>query len=137
MKVRAHHLICLLAFKGKGYSKSFVEQFSKMRKFYIDNKDATIGVITSPDDACKECPYLEKGGCAFPADGPESRVVEFDKEALALLGIEEGRYRVPEIHKRLKEIDLGRVESFCKKCSWHDKLNCHQIIKKTIKHKLS
>lgn len=50
IRLRAHHLLCLLTFAGKGYSPAFAARFSVIARRI--HKGATIQIVTGPDDIC-------------------------------------------------------------------------------------
>jgi len=42
MKIRAHHLLCLLGFVGMGYSSKFVEKIKEIKKKVENEPDELI-----------------------------------------------------------------------------------------------
>jgi hypothetical protein len=59
MKIRGHHLLCLLHFEGKGYSRDFIENMYKIKEAL--EKGKVFFVLNSCDDICRKCPYMEGG----------------------------------------------------------------------------
>ena len=50
MDIRAHHLVCMRYFKGKGYSKEFISNFYKVINKLKNNQ--TIRIVNHPDIIC-------------------------------------------------------------------------------------
>lgn len=50
IRLRPHHLLCLLTYVGKGYSRAFVENYDRIAKRINDGED--IVVVEGPDDIC-------------------------------------------------------------------------------------
>src|SRR3989338_5500080 len=71
MDIRAHHLLCMRSFQGKGYSEEFVDNFYKV----IDElkKNPLVKVVNKPDAICEKCPH-NKNGCIKKGPKSELRV---------------------------------------------------------------
>lgn len=52
MKLRAHHLICLLGFRGLGYSPEFVENMARIADQLRSFPHTVIEIVRRPDDIC-------------------------------------------------------------------------------------
>ncbi len=126
-RLRGHHLLCLLAFTGEGYSDQFVVEFARLAKVYR-NPDALIEVRIAPDDACQACPHLGPGGCLSPIDGPEQAVQALDAAVLSVLGIQPGIHRAASLHHRLQRVTHDELHATCKACSWYGKTECQRLI---------
>jgi uncharacterized protein len=127
-RVRAHHLLCLLAFSGAGYSKAFEKRFSELAGIYRD-PSSLLDVADSPDDACEVCPHLSPGdGCVSPEDGPEQSVRNLDRAVLSLLGISPGVHVAGDIHARLAQVTIEDLNRACAGCSWFGKTDCQRLI---------
>ena len=127
MKVRGHHLLCLLAYTGEGYSPSFQEQFVRMVHAYR-NPETPLEVADSPDDACTACPHLAAAGCRSEVDGPEAEVASLDRQVLDALGLKPGSYSAGEVHDRLRALGMDELKALCSTCSWFEKLGCQKLI---------
>ena len=71
MKLRGHHLICLQFFKGKGYSKIFVENTKRIVDFWENN---SAEIVKGADDVCNFCPFIKNGRCNHPK--PKFRITK-------------------------------------------------------------
>lgn len=67
IRLRPHHLLCMLTYIGKGYSQAFVDNYSRIID-ELNTGDKTIELINGADDICaprlcdkndKECHCLE------------------------------------------------------------------------------
>lgn len=126
-RLRGHHLLCLLAFSGDGYSREFIVRFARLAAIYR-NPDSLIEVLTSADDACAACPHGSPDGCRSAIDGPEQAVKELDRAVLDLLGIGPGIHRASDLHARLARAEHEAVHKTCQACSWYGKTNCQELI---------
>lgn len=126
--LRGHHLICLVAFGGQGYSAKFSRNFKKLRKLYLSKPHHKVKVITTVDQACRQCPHLVQNKCTSLTDGPNARIMALDKKALKLLGIKTGVQTIGAIHQKLRQLKKASLISFCKNCSWHTKTHCPEVI---------
>ncbi|CDX34263.1 conserved hypothetical protein [Mesorhizobium sp. ORS 3359] len=50
VRLRAHHLLCLLTYVGKGYSPAFTANYDKVVKRLAGGED--ILIVSDPDDIC-------------------------------------------------------------------------------------
>jgi uncharacterized protein len=133
LTLRGHHLICLVAFSGQGYSAAFARNFKKLQGVYLSKSRHRVKVITAADQACQKCPHLVGNQCVSPTDGPNKKIVALDKKALKLLGIKPGIYKTGNIHSRLRQLKKGSIEAFCKKCSWYSLTHCPAVIARWAK----
>jgi hypothetical protein len=121
VRIRAHHLLCMLAYVGKGYSSAFVEGYDRVVERLGDGEDLLL--VAGPDDICK--PLLEDAQPHCLCDS----VTERDKRAAAaveaLLGrpVREGVRMVlePDMLRRMREaFRTGRLRGACQGCEWFD-----------------
>ena len=54
-QIRAHHGMCLVFFKGNGYSSGFTKHMGNVK--YALEKNPMIKVLTDEDDICKAVSY--------------------------------------------------------------------------------
>jgi uncharacterized protein len=128
LKLRGHHLICLVAFQGEGYSEAFARNFHKLQKIYLGQTEKKVKVIAGPDMACKKCPHLSKNVCTSSTDGPNDRIIALDKKAFKLLKIKPGIYTIGELHQHLRRLTKPSLHSFCRNCSWYGRMSCQRLI---------
>ena len=61
MIIRAHHLLCMRYFEGRGYSEEFVSNFYKIIDEFGSNP--VIQVVNYPEVICGKCPYNINSMC--------------------------------------------------------------------------
>ena len=120
IRLRPHHLLCLLTYVGKGYSAAFTANYDAIAARIGDGEDVVI--IAGPDDIC--APLLTD---AEPHCHRDS-VIERDRLALRDLGelLESpprlGQHVVlePALLKQMREaFTAGRTRTACVGCEWH------------------
>lgn len=120
IRLRPHHLLCLLTYVGKGYSAAFTANYDAIAARIGDGEDVLI--VAGPDDIC--APLLED---AEPHCHRDS-VIERDRLALRDLGElletapEVGQSLVLEPHMLLQmreAFTTGRTRAACVGCEWH------------------
>ncbi|MBU6374700.1 MAG: DUF1284 domain-containing protein [Bdellovibrionales bacterium] len=117
LRFRPHHFLCALGFQGKGYSPSFISNFSKIVQA-LNNKEGdqvVIEVVAETDSICEPCPNRRDTKCTT-----EEKIRLLDQRHQKLLGIEVGQNLQ---WGQAKDLMASRVEieSFrdaCKTCSW-------------------
>jgi hypothetical protein len=125
--LRGHHLLCLLAFSGEGYSPAFTQRFVELASVYRD-PHSRVRVVVGPDGACAACPHLSTSGCTSPTDGPEDSVAALDQAVLDALGISPGTWLAGELHSRVARLDRDALSSLCSRCSWFGRTSCQDLI---------
>jgi len=127
VKVRAHHLLCLLAFAGEGYSDTFEQEFGRLARTYRTS-GKLMEIVCGSDEACAACPHLGAEGCRSAEDGPEPRVLELDNAVLDALGLRPGLFESSFLLARVRALSPALLHSLCSKCSWYGKLPCQERI---------
>jgi len=118
LRLRAHNLLCIQGFVGKGYSPEFV---ANMRATVEALGDATsVTVVDGPDRLCEACPNLAASGCALHGEGTEAAIVGQDRDVLRRLGLTAGDV-VPwgEILARIRAaVEPEDLDEICGTCPW-------------------
>ena len=112
--LRGHHLLCLYGFRGLGYSKDFVDNLWRVKKA-ID-KGTLIKVVTTVDEICRACPYIDSSGCKrYP-----SIIKKRDKKVLEILCIKpNSSLKAGELFKLIeRSIRPQDLYSICNGCEW-------------------
>lgn len=119
VRLRAHHLLCLLTWAGKGYSPAFTAGFNAIAGRLAAGE--AVAVIEGPDDVC--APMLDAAGCHCR----NARVAERDRRAARDLSRLLGRPVAPGAALLLDGPTLARMrEGFaagalsdaCAGCEW-------------------
>ena len=119
IEIRAHALLCLQGFRGKGYSPAFVQRMGEVAARLQRHPEQVVRVVAAPDVFCAVCPH-EDGGCTLGGDDHEASVRAQDEQVLERLGLEAGAERpwrdlVRRLAARIQGIDLPGI---CTTCPW-------------------
>ncbi len=114
VKLRGHHLLCLLGFRGMGYSPEFAENMANVYEKLRADPSTEVEIVHGPDDLC----------ACYPADQPyhcdAASVRERDDEALRRIGLNTGekllwRDVLGGLQSRMRPEDIPRM---CATCRW-------------------
>jgi hypothetical protein len=114
IRLRGHHLLCLLGYRGMGYSEAYAANMSQIYERLRTEPETEIELVEGPDDLC----------VCFPADqvyhcGNES---VFLKDAFVLdrLGLRSGEaHPWGELLQRITErVKPEHIPSWCATCQW-------------------
>jgi hypothetical protein len=118
IRLRAHHLLCMLTFAGEGYTPEFVANFSRI----VERIGAgePVELIDGPDDVCAPLAATDDAHC------DEFSVRRRDREALRALAVADPPLPAarPLILDRAAIAALraqfasGSVRAACGGCSW-------------------
>ncbi len=119
LEIRAHHLLCLLGFRGLGYSQEFIKKMGKVAKDLHSNSTFPITVFAECDVICASCPHNKGNKCRKKVDS-ESKTKARDLEVLRRLGFEVGaQMPVAKAWARIRERLTSRdVAEICRDCEW-------------------
>lgn len=118
VRLRPHHLLCLLTYAGKGYSPAFVENFDRIAARIAAG--ASISVVAGPDDVCAPWATLPESHCHNPSITARDDAA---RAALApLLGTlaPDTTFTLPaEMIARLRDAFRdGSIRAACVGCEW-------------------
>lgn len=113
-KIRAHHILCFSFFKGKGYSKEFVENMTQIKSKL--ERNPLVCIIGKTDIICETCPNNVAGICK-----DKEKVAEYDRQVFLRCNISEGEI-MPfldfENLARHNILLLGKRKEICGNCQW-------------------
>ena len=124
IRLRPHHILCMRAFRGMGYSPSFVRNMHTV--IACIKKEGRAEIISGCDDICSSCPHLieAEGDSGAMCDG-EEKVAGIDAKACAFLGLSDGIYTCDELeHKVKSELTESAFETICASCEWKQRGVC-------------
>jgi len=119
IRLRGHHLLCMLTFVGKGYTADFTAKYRLIAARLSDGE--AIEIIDGPDDICQ--PLLTEPTAHCRQDS----VLERDAKALAAVSallarpVATGTVIVPDAAflKRMRTaFESGVVRDACVACEW-------------------
>ena len=125
LQLRPHHLLCLIAFRGRGYSDEFVERMTQLQQRYLAGEP--VQLLTGADDGCAACPHTDEDeGCLAPMGLEPTRL---DRRILTGLGLTEGQsVTVKDVARSLQGWPEARVAQLCEGCIWRDDAGCTDLI---------
>jgi len=117
VRVRPHHLLCMLTFVGEGYSPAFVANFGRVLERI--GAGEPVELVDRPDDICAPLRDTEDAHCVEPA------VRRRDEEALRRLTgpgrpFADARPLLDRaaIAALREQFATGAIRSACAGCSW-------------------
>lgn len=125
IRLRAHHLLCMQFFEGKGYDQAFTENLWSIIRHTEKDPSVTIALVPGCDDVCDACPNKRGEGCTFGGS-----VLRKDSSAMRFLGIGHGTQMsagelMVYVKGRLSTVsDMSEV---CSECDWSGICNAHLL----------
>ncbi len=125
IKLRPHHLLCLIGWRGNGYNEAFSANFDKVAAALRGG--GRFEAVMGTDDICAACPHNEEGECRR---GPRARPLLLDQRVLERLELEAGQaYDYASVADALPaRISPDDLASICAGCSWLDRGWCRTAL---------
>lgn len=121
LPLRAHMALCLLGFRGSGYSAAFIEQMQTIQDRLRAAPETPVALIDAPDGICAACPNLAGArGCTLGGPEHEAHMHAHDGEVLRRLGLAPGT-ALPwsEVLARIGSSIRGDdLDAICTTCPW-------------------
>lgn len=130
-KLRPHHIMCTIGFRGMGYSDAFVNNFTEIKDSLLSNHDVIVEIVEHTDSICSPCPNnIGNGRCT-----KQKTVKALDDKHAAILGIKHGDKLSWEecIQKVCEHMTVERFHKACEGCEW----KTHGVCEDTLKNLLS
>lgn len=115
IKLRGHHLLCLLGYRGMGYSPDFCVNMTKIYETLRSRPETRIAIVEGPDEIC----------AAFPSDEQRPHcedlsVYRKDAAVLEMLGLQTGsEWSWAEILGKIAaEFVPKDISVVCATCPW-------------------
>lgn len=120
VSLRPHHLLCLLTYVGKGYSRAFTENYDAIAVRLTQGEGVVL--VAGPDDICQ--PLLGEGEphCHRDSVVERDRLATRDLEALLGLPLAVGTELSlsPQLLGRMRgAFARGETREACLGCEWH------------------
>ncbi|NYE58399.1 DUF1284 domain-containing protein [Carboxydothermus ferrireducens] len=112
VKLRPHHLLCFLGFRGLGYNDHFTQNFSQIRTKILKSPELLLELETQPDDICKNCPELINGLC-------RSNDKVSKKDVFLITFFNTKAIAVEDAYKKIKALEERKFNALCQDCEWY------------------
>ncbi|TPO01715.1 DUF1284 domain-containing protein [Mesorhizobium sp. B1-1-5] len=119
IKLRAHHLLCLLTYVGKGYSPAFTANYDKVVKRLGEGEGVVI--VAGPDDVCAPLLGEPEPHCLRESAAERDRMAARDVGALLGRPIKAGDRLVlnaASLAEMRKAFSAGLTRQACSGCEW-------------------
>ena len=126
ISIRGHHLLCMLGFRGLGYSEEFIQNMSRIVDYIMGTPQTLIKLTVKCDAICSACPFQKDGGCV-KSGNEEERVKNIDADVLSRIGTSSDSVTTAaEAFRRIaSRVGVDDLEKhFCPKCEWLDRGFC-------------
>lgn len=137
LKIRPHHILCMRAYSGNGYSEEYkikiegiIKEIQAYNEFLqVDNLKEEIKeveLVFYTDSICEKCPNkLGENLCSS-----QEKVNLLDFKVINHFNLKEGVYN----YKDLEDLVYGSInecifDDICKECEWYGITNCKDYIK--------
>lgn len=121
IRLRAHHLLCLLTYVGKGYSPAFTANYDGIAERLSRGED--ILIVSGPDDVCAPLLDEPEPHCLGESAVERDRLAAVDVEELLARPIRVGRRLDLDaaILARMRQaFSAGLVRKACGGCEWNE-----------------
>lgn len=121
VRLRAHHLLCMLTFVGEGYTPAFTANYRRIAGRLSAGEE--IEIVSGPDDICAPLLNETSAHCLLP--GPASRDAAAAEDVGRLLGITVGQGTPISPDERiLRRLRLNfateEIRGACRDCEWSE-----------------
>ncbi len=119
VRLRAHHLLCLLTYRGVGYSPAFVDNFDEICRRLTAGED--VSLVEGPDDICAPLCAAEGADChclgasVTGRDGLARAALADDLPTDGILVLTPAR--IADWRRRFAD---GQIRAACAGCQWFD-----------------
>ncbi|PWK15940.1 DUF1284 domain-containing protein [Tumebacillus permanentifrigoris] len=126
--LRGHHLLCLLGYRGMGYSDTYVDNMTGVYRTLLADPTTECEIVSGPDQLCQ----------CFPADGEyhceDRNVAERDALIVQRLGLQAGQVVswaeiLSRVAQSLQPDDLFQI---CSTCPWLSYGVCQEGIQRVV-----
>lgn len=132
LSFRPHHFLCTLNFQGKGYSPSFIKNYTTIVSHLQQYPTSKITITDSLDSICKPCPHHRNNTCD---QSVKTTKLDADhRKALKLEGVHAISWQ--EAKERIKKyMSVQIFHSICATCSWKNLGVCEASLTKFLSEK--
>ncbi|RDY25226.1 DUF1284 domain-containing protein [Romboutsia weinsteinii] len=138
IKIRPHHILCMRAYQGRGYSEEFginmekvIEKIGVFNRIYNNTNEVSeekiekVQVVFGLDSLCAKCPHnVDEETCVT-----EAKVNTLDYKVVNYFNIKEGIYNYKELENLVYDHITEEIfDDICINCSWYNTTNCKSFI---------
>lgn len=119
VRLRSHHLLCLLTYVGKGYSAAFTANYDEIAERLGRGED--ILIVTGPDDICAPLLGEPEPHCLRESTAERDRLAARDVGDLLARRIQAGtrlKLDAAILAALRKAFSGGRTRLACQGCEW-------------------
>ncbi|MEI9404299.1 DUF1284 domain-containing protein [Mesorhizobium argentiipisi] len=119
VRLRAHHLLCLLTYVGKGYSPAFTANYDKVVKRLGEGE--AVMIVSGPDDICAPLLGEPEPHCLRESAAERDRLAARDVGAFLNRPIRDGDMLVLDASSLAgmrKAFSAGLTRQACSGCEW-------------------
>ncbi|MFX4302810.1 DUF1284 domain-containing protein [Alicyclobacillus tolerans] len=126
IRLRGHHLLCMLGFRGMGYSKEFVEHMKNVYNQLRIEPQTEVLIVTGPDELCH---YFPDNQCYHCED---KNVADRDQQILVKLGLHSGQKLAwQSVESRIRQhMHPSDIAVLCSTCSWRSYGVCEEGVQR-------
>ena len=113
IRLRPHHGMCLLNFRGMGYSPEFTEKMTAVSELLRREPETAVSVSDGADDLCSVCPHCVNGKCT--SDNP----AVFDCRVAEAAGVHAGDVVTwKDFSGKTEVLNRTALKEICAGCRW-------------------
>jgi hypothetical protein len=114
IRLRGHHLLCLLGYRGMGYSESYTKNMTRVHSRLRQHPETPVTLVSGPDDLCAYFPPDQPYHCEDP------NVHQRDAAVLDRMGLTPGTtLSWRELQGRLAASFVpSDIPHLCSTCPW-------------------
>jgi hypothetical protein len=119
VRLRSHHLLCLLTFVGKGYSAAFIANYDAIAKRLGRGEDVLI--VSGPDDICQPMLGEAESHCSGESAAGRDELAARDVGKLFARPIQAGaRFSLDAatVGRLRTAFSTGVTREACQGCEW-------------------
>ncbi|MCD1637023.1 DUF1284 domain-containing protein [Martelella mediterranea] len=121
VRLRPHHLLCMLTYAGKGYSPAFTANMTVVVERIAGGEP--IEIVSGPDDICR--PLLSEPDPHCQRESVQVRDRRASQDVGQLLGVAISAGELPALAEgRLDMLRQafrdGKIRAACRDCEWQD-----------------
>jgi uncharacterized protein len=135
--IRPHHLLCMLGFRGLGYSAEFAANMRRVVEDLRLDRDLRLTIAVGCDVICAACPHCREARCSRAVDSA-AKSATLDLKVLAKLALEPGaRISFGDALRRIEQrVTADDMREFCSDCEWWGLGYCLAGLKELKSHPL-